>query len=46
MTPAQLDLLLAAEHRLSAPPAGVSQRASDADADDLFKLAALARKGR
>ena len=46
MTPAQLDLLLAAEHHLSAP-VGTPQRASDEDPSiDLFALAAAARRGR
>lgn len=44
MTPAQLDYLLDAEHRLSAPVDG-PQRAQE-PAMDLVGLAARARKGR
>jgi hypothetical protein len=47
MTPAQVDLLIAAEHRLSAP-ADPSQRAHEQDGNvvDLAHLAALAKKAR
>jgi len=42
MTPAQLDLLFDAEHRLSNPSAGLVERASDGGSD--VSLSALARR--
>ena len=46
MTPAELDILVEAENRLSAPADGASPTMDAGPAQGFGSLAALARKGR